>query len=89
MPRKTQFRSRPDRPATSASGDTETPLDDDRVRSRAARIADGHDPIPDDLSPRDRARLEAAVRRRLRDRMVRLIARAIAAAVHRGHVTDP
>ena len=46
-------------------------------------IADGRGEFPTGLAPPDRDRLLAAVRRRLRDRMVRHIARAIAARLRR------
>jgi hypothetical protein len=46
-------------------------------------IADGRDPFPEDLPPADHERLLIAVRRRLRGRLVHLIARAIAVQLHR------
>jgi len=46
-------------------------------------ITDGRDGFPDDLPPPDRERLLAAVRVRLRSRLVRHIARAIAARLRR------
>jgi hypothetical protein len=46
-------------------------------------IADGRGDLPDGLADVDRERLLAAVRQRLRERLVHLIARAIAARLHR------
>ncbi|MEJ7636879.1 MAG: hypothetical protein WKF75_02535 [Singulisphaera sp.] len=54
-----------------------------QVDGWAELIADGRDAFPDDLPPHDEARLRDAVRRRLRDRLVTLIARAIAAQIRR------
>jgi hypothetical protein len=69
-------------PAASTGG-----LSDDQVARWADLIADGRGDLPGDLSPGDRPRLLAAVRQRLRDRLVRLVARAIAERLHRqgGH----
>jgi hypothetical protein len=58
-------------------------LTDDQVSRWADLIADGRDDLPDGLPPHDHERLAEAVRRRLRDRMLRLIARAIAARLRR------
>jgi hypothetical protein len=58
-------------------------LTDDQVSRWADLIADGRDDLPDGLPAQDRERLAEAVRRRLRDRMLRLIARAIAARLRR------
>jgi hypothetical protein len=46
-------------------------------------IVDGKHPFPVDLFGTDRERLAAAVRGRLRERLVQLIAKAIAADLHR------
>lgn len=58
-------------------------LTDDQVARWAHRIAEGRDGFPVTLSPGDRQRLLTAVRKRLRDRLFRLIARAIAWQLHR------
>lgn len=58
-------------------------LSQDQVERWAALIADGRDEAPQDLVEVDRERLHAEVRRQLRDRMVRLVARAIATQMHR------
>lgn len=71
MPRSQRNPTSP--PAAPTGG-----LSDDQVARWADLIADGRGDLPDDLSPEDRQRLLAAVRQRLRDRLVRLIARAIA-----------
>jgi hypothetical protein len=69
-----QPRSRP------APRDTEpaTGLTTDQIARWADRIADGRDEFPADLGEPDRSALAEAVRARLRDRLVRLVARAIA-----------
>jgi hypothetical protein len=74
-----------DRPAP-APGPGPTPasaLDDDQICRWADRIAEGRDGMPDDLPPPDRDRLAAEVWRRLRDRLIRHVARAIAAQIRR------
>jgi len=58
-------------------------LTDDQVGRWADLIADSRDGFPDNLPPPDRERLLAAVRVRLRGRLVRHIARAIAARLRR------
>jgi hypothetical protein len=60
-----------------------TGLSDEQVGRWADVIADGRDDFPDGLPSPGRERLLAAVRERLRGRLVRLIARAIAARLHR------
>jgi hypothetical protein len=50
----------------------------DQVSKWAGRIADGRDPFPTDLADPDRSALAEAVRTRLRDRLQRHVARAIA-----------
>ena len=49
----------------------------------ANMIADGRCDLPDDLAAGDRDRMVIAVRQRLRDRLLQLIARAIAAEIRR------
>src|SRR5437016_2203315 len=81
----------PTRPDLTAAGRPDTPpcpiaaaaLSDDQVRRWAELIADGRGEVPDDLPPADRDRLGAAAIRRLRDRLVRHIARAVAREIHR------
>ncbi len=63
----------PDNPAIPAS------LDHDQLQRWAQMIADGRSEFPNGLAALDHDHLLAAVRQRLRDRMVRHIARAIAA----------
>ncbi|MFM7148764.1 MAG: hypothetical protein ACKO23_02880 [Gemmataceae bacterium] len=58
-------------------------LNDDQVARWADRIAEGRDDFPEALTPGDRQRLLAAVRKRHHDRLVGLIARAIAWQLHR------
>jgi hypothetical protein len=53
-------------------------LTGDQIAIWADRIADGRDEFPADLSEPDRSALADAVRRGLRDRLVRYIARAVA-----------
>ena len=50
----------------------------DRVRRFANPIAEGRSGIPADLQPPNSNRLSAAVRRQLKDRRARYVARAIA-----------
>src|SRR5437870_5391640 len=54
------------------------PLTLDQIQRWAARIAEGEGEFPEELSALDRERLAAEVRRRLRARLLTLIARAIA-----------
>jgi hypothetical protein len=67
-------------PADRAPGtDNASPrLSDDQLGRLAELIADGRCQPPEDLPPADRRRLQVEVRLRLRARLVRLIARAIA-----------
>jgi hypothetical protein len=74
MPRRVPPRTSP----ASAAGS----LADDQIDRWADLIADGRDAFPEGLPEPDHERLLAAVRRRLRDRLVRLIARAIAARLY-------
>jgi hypothetical protein len=85
MPRKT--RPRP-RPAPEPSASPTSSLTEDQLHRWADLIADGRDTLPDDLPPFDRERLRVAVGHRLRGRMVRLIARAIAARLRRQARSD-
>lgn len=50
----------------------------DQVAKWAERIAEGRDEIPADLADPDRTALAEAVHGRLRDRLIRHVARAIA-----------
>jgi hypothetical protein len=89
MPRHQRPRTAPVAPAREPTDATTTPapspagLSPEQVDRWAALIADGRDVFPDDLPSPDRDRLLAAVRDALRSRLVRLIARAIAARLHR------
>jgi hypothetical protein len=58
-------------------------LTDDQLDRWADLIADGRGEFPTELDPPHRDRLLVAVRCRLRDRLVRYIARAIAARLRR------
>ena len=64
---------------TPPPGSAETCLTPEQADRWADVIAEGRDDFPDDLSSPSRERLLAAVRERLRGRLVRHIARAIAA----------
>jgi hypothetical protein len=77
-----------DRPAPRASRDGAPALDDDRLARWADLLAAGRDRLPDELPPLDHDRLVLAVRTRLRQRLVRLIARAIASRIRREGSTD-
>jgi hypothetical protein len=58
-------------------------LTDDQIGRLAEMIADGRCEIPNDLRPADQKRLSQGVRRRLRERLLRHVARAIAQQFHR------
>jgi hypothetical protein len=58
-------------------------LTPEQIDRWAALIADGRDNFPGDLPSPDRDVLLAAVRQQLRGRLIRLIARAIAARLYR------
>jgi hypothetical protein len=89
MPRKSRSRPRPaPAPAPSPGVAPPSTLTDEQVGRWADLIADGRGTLPDDLPPPDRARLLAAVRQRLRGRMVRLVARAVAARLRRPGPAD-
>ena len=55
----------------------------ERLDRLADLVADGEVDFPAGLGPADAARLTVLVRRRLRDRLVRYIARQIALDIHR------
>jgi hypothetical protein len=77
-----QPRSRP-APREPATG-----LTADQIARWADRIADGRDEFPADLPEPDRSTLAEAVRVRLRDRLIRLVARAIAGRVAGANAPD-
>lgn len=58
-------------------------LTSEQIARWAERIADGRDEFPADLGEPDRSALADAVRVRLRDRLVRHVARAIAGRLAR------
>ena len=58
-------------------------LSREQIERWAERIADGRDKFPEELSGSNRDRLSSEVRRRLRNRLIHLIARAIAANLRR------
>ena len=63
-------------------------LTPDQIARWADRIADGRDEFPAALTDPDRAALADAVRGRLRDRLVRLVARAVAGRLARADAPD-
>jgi hypothetical protein len=63
-------------------GLTPAELTSEQVSRWAEQIADGRGDFPQELPESERRRLLSEVRRRLRDRLIRLIARAIAAQLH-------
>jgi hypothetical protein len=65
-------------PPPEGGGPTVPRLTADQVGRWADRIADGRDAFPAELADLERSALAAAVRARLRDRLVRLFARAAA-----------
>ncbi len=84
MPASTHHGIGPDRGAVepnSAALQARAPAVD--VERLAALVADGEVPWPDDLSAHQATELAAAVRRRRRLRLVKLIARQIAAELWR------
>lgn len=88
MPRPTSSRTESDpvferEAATSVPVTSPTGLSADQIGRWAELIAEGRDEVPVDLADADRERLKTAVRHRLRDRLVRLVARAIAMNLHR------
>src|SRR5438874_796859 len=70
-------------PTTIADPDGRAGLNGDQLDRWADLIAEGRGEFPTDLAPSERDRLLVAVRRRLRDRLVRHTARAVAARLHR------
>lgn len=78
-----QPRSRPARDPEPAAD-----LTSEQITRWADRIADGRDEFPADLGEPDRSALADAVRVRLRDRLVRLVARAIAGRLARADAPD-
>jgi hypothetical protein len=67
-----------------ANAPAATRLTTDQIDRWAERIAAGRDEFPADLTDPDRISLAAAVRVRLRDRLVRLVARSVAERMLRG-----
>jgi len=65
-----------------------TDLTSEQIARWADRIADGRDEFPADLAEPDRSALAEAVRARLRDRLVRLVARAIAGRMAAANAPD-
>jgi len=70
-------------PAASRDGDSFGPLTPDQIQRWAALIADGAGEFPQELPAPDRDRLVGEVRRRLRARLITLVARAIAQDLYR------
>ena len=83
MPRQTRPPASPAPTPPPASAPSAPGLTDDQVNRWADLSADGRDAFPEGLPAPDHERLLAAVRERLRGRLVRLIARAIAARLYR------
>lgn len=89
MPRKNNFRTKPQTNCSAslapavATESAPSSLTADQVIRWAELVAAGRSELPSDLSPPDLERLEAAVRKLLKQRMVGLIARAIAADIVR------
>jgi hypothetical protein len=65
-----------------------TGLTTDQIARWSERITDGRDEFPADLGEPDRTALAEAIRVRLRDRLVRLVARAIAGRVAGANAPD-
>lgn len=82
MTRQEPGRKEPAASAVSAA------LTSEQVTRWAERIADGRDSFPSHLHHDDCERLAKAVRERLRVKLVHLIARAIAARLHRSAGPD-
>jgi len=85
MPRR---RHRPDSSGSAGSPPSSCmapagSLDVGQIHRLAELIADGRSEVPPDLSDADQQRLHEEVRRLLRARMLRFIARAIAARLQR------
>lgn len=76
--------SNPPRPQpASREPESANGLTSDQIARWADRIADGRDEFPTALAEPDRSALADVVRLRLRDRLIQLIARAIAARLAR------
>ena len=60
-----------------------SPLTADQIKRWAALIAEGEDGFPQDLSVGDHERLAAQLRLLLRERLLALVARAIARDIYR------
>lgn len=58
-------------------------LTNDQISRLAEMVTDGRCELPDDLPTTDHQRFQAEVQRRLRQRLIRLIARAIALHLRR------
>ena len=65
-----------------------SPLTADQLNRCAALIAKGEDPFPEDLDSGDRERLAVQVRPLLRERLLALIARAVAREIFRRERQD-
>jgi hypothetical protein len=78
----------PHRPPATQESEPAHRLAHDQIARWADRIADGRDEFPADLAEPDRSALADAVRLRLRDRLVRLVARAIAGRVAGANAPD-
>ena len=88
MSRRLPQRIRPtagsdDASTTSANPAADAGLTDDQIQKWADLIAERGGEFPSGLAPSDQERLVVAVRSRLRRRMIRHIARAIAANLRR------
>jgi hypothetical protein len=73
---------------TPPPGSAETCLTPEQVNRWADVIAEGRDVFPEGLPSPRRERLLAAVRERLRNRLVRFIARAVAARLRPRALAD-
>jgi hypothetical protein len=79
MPHQQDSRTDPTPDAAATPGS----LTDEQVSRLADMIADGRCPLPPDLPPANAGRLLRATKSRLRDGLVRLMARAIARDLRR------
>lgn len=78
----------PRRPTAPREPELADGLTPDQIARWADRIADGRDEFPAGLADRDRSALADAVRVRLRDRLLQLVARAIASRLARVDAPD-
>lgn len=78
----------PRRPPAPREPEPANGLTPDQIARWADRIADGRDEFPAALADPDRAALADAVRGRRRDRLVRLVARAVAGRLARADAPD-